>query len=90
MTSKLSVLGTAAALGMLLAVSGCGSSDGAPGSTANNSGVAPGGQPQTSATDAFISRVMAVIGSTSETDEPADIKSITVTTPEDAEPVPVS
>ncbi|HYD94692.1 MAG TPA: hypothetical protein VEC01_05150 [Noviherbaspirillum sp.] len=55
--------------------------------TANATG--NGQQPPTTA-DAFIARVLAVINSTSETAEPVEVESITVTSPEDVEPVPVS
>lgn len=40
--------------------------------------------------DAFIDKVMQIIGVTTEHDEPGSIDSVTVTRPEDAEPVPVS
>ena len=100
MTSKHTVRSTTSAFLLALALAGCGGGDGelqssAPGTggssgSGGSSGDSSGGQQSGSSPDAFISRVIAIIDSTSETAEPEDISSVTGTKPEDAEPVPVS
>ena len=104
MTSKRSVLSAASAILLALALAGCGGGDGealASGGGSSGGGSSGGGssgggdsgggnQQAGSSPDAFISRVIAVINSTSDTAEPEDISSVTATKPENAEPVPVS
>lgn len=71
-----------AAVGVL---AGCGGGGG-------GSDSATATQPSTTAStaDAFISRVMSVISSSSNDAEPVSTESITVTKPEDTRPVPIS
>lgn len=91
MSSKMSFLGVAVAFSVATVLAGCGGSDGGVSSaTAANAQPASNTPQQASGADAFISRVLAIIGNTSDTAEPIGIESITVTTPEDAQPVPVS
>jgi len=70
----------AAAAALALALGACGDGDSTVGSGGAGGG---GGQ----ASDSFIAAVNAVIASTSETLEPREIESISVTSPEDTEPV---
>jgi len=69
----------AAAAALALALVACGDGDSTVGSGGAGGG---GGQ----ASDSFIAAVNAVIASTSETLEPREIESISVTSPEDTEP----
>lgn len=97
MTSKHIVRSTTSAVLLALVLAGCGGGDGELQSSAPGTGGSSGSGGSSgdsagsgSSPDAFISRVMAVIDSTSETAEPEDIGSVTGTNPEDAEPVSVS
>lgn len=83
MNIKRSVFNTACAGFLLLALAGCGGSDG--GDQVSGPGTGSGSSP-----DAFINRVIAVIDNTSETAEPEDIGSVNPTKPENAEPVSVN
>ena len=71
----------AAAAALVLALGACGDGGTAVGSGGGGGGGAGGGP-----SDAFISAVNAVIANTSETLEPREIESISVTTPENTEP----
>ncbi len=68
------LLGSALTIGL----AGCGSS---------NSG---GGSASAFGGDSFLSQVGTFVGTSSETDEPAVIDSITITTPETTDSVPLS
>lgn len=90
MRNKHSLPGLVIVLCFMLA--GCSGGDGEPGNPTfkTNTSKTDNGQQQPAAADAFISRVMAVIDSTSETAVPVDLNAITVTTPEDATSAPIS
>lgn len=97
MSSKQSFLGMVSVLCVAGALAGCGGGDGGANIASNvNAQPGSGTTPQASgaggsgAADAFISRVLAILGSSSDTAEPVDIGTITVTTPDNAEPVPLS
>lgn len=72
-----------AAAGVL---TGCGGGGSGGGESATST------QPSSTAStaDAFVSRVMSIIGSTSDDAKPVPMESITVTKPEDTKPVPIS
>lgn len=72
---------TAAALAMTLA--GCGGGGDSGGSTNAGADQAP-------AADSFLSRVAALVGASTDTAEAQDIGSVQATTPDNAEPIPVS
>jgi hypothetical protein len=80
MLSKHSFLSAVPALALALVLAGCGG-----GNRGSHDFAEGDGTP-----DSFISRVIAIVSSMSETDEPEDIGSIEVTMPEETEPVPVS
>jgi len=93
MSNKRSLLGATTVCCLVFGLAGCSGGDGGAASSAvkSNSATAPDtGQPPPVAADAFITRVLAVINSTSETAEPTEIESTTVTSPEDVAPVPAS
>ncbi len=80
MTNK-RLYATGAALLLTLALGACGgsSNDDNNGGQGSNAG----------ASDAFFARVLALIGTTSETAPPEPIDSIAVTTPDTIEPAPL-
>jgi len=93
MSNKRSLLGSATALCLVLGLAGCSGGDGELGSSSvktNTTDATENGQQPPARADAFITRVLAIVNSTSETAEPVEVESVTVTSPEDAEPVPVS
>lgn len=83
---------------LALAIAGCGGGDGDAGLVASNntgtgSGAGPGASPGPDAgqtADSFINKVLKIIGMTAENTEPLAIEEITVTSPDNTEPVPVS
>lgn len=86
MSDKSSYLVWPAVLMLSLILAGCGGGGGGSGNTSarNNTGG------QSIDSDSFLSRVNAIIGNNSETAEPESIESVTETTPENTEPVPIS
>ena len=93
MSNKRSLLGSATAFCLVFVLVGCSGGDGGMGSGSvktNTTSATDNGQQAPTAADTFITRILAVINSTLETAEPVDIESITVTSPEDAEPVPAT
>ena len=93
MSNKRSLLGSPIALCLALVLAGCSGGDGGMGSSSiktNTTTATDNGQQAPTAADTFVTRILAVINSTSETAEPVEIESLTVTSPEDAEPVPAS
>ncbi|HEV2610704.1 MAG TPA: hypothetical protein VGU61_10600 [Noviherbaspirillum sp.] len=73
-------------IGMSAVLAACGGSGG-DGAVANPGGSNP---PPMSTVDAFFTRVMALIGSSSDNTEPVAVDSVSPTTPEDSEPSPLS
>ena len=78
MLTKYPALGRATVFGLVLLLSACGGGGGSKGKR--------GSDEQANGSDSFISRVMSLIGNSSDTAEPIDIKSIEVTSPENTEP----
>lgn len=86
MLNKRHLLQAATATALLLSLAACGGgSSGTASTAADNTGAT-----QAPATDSFLSRVAALIGTTSDTAEPQDIGSVQATTPDSTEPMPVS
>ncbi|MGN6704015.1 MAG: hypothetical protein ACTHKB_13770 [Burkholderiaceae bacterium] len=81
---RLIFLSLGAALTMALAGCGGGSDSG----SAAASSPPPGATASTS--DAFVTRVLAIIGMTSDTAAPVPVDDIAVSTPETTSPVPVN
>lgn len=83
---KRSLLNAVPALGLALMLAACGGGGDEP------QAFTGGGdqQSETGTPGGFVTQVMAIINSTSDTAEPDDIESINATMPEDAEPAPVS
>lgn len=81
MTNK-RLYGAGAALLLTLALSACGGGD----TGVDNNG---GQTANAGASDAFFQRVLALIGTSSDTAPPDAIDSIAVTTPETIEPAPL-
>ena len=75
MSANISALTKAATFGLVLLLGACGGG----GSKNRSSNQAPN--------DSFVSQVLSIIGTTSETAEPVDIKSIELTRPENTQPV---
>ena len=73
-----------AALALLLALAACGGSSNDHGSD-NDGGQAANPGP----TDAFVAKVQAIIGTSSDNTEPESIDAVAVTTPETTEPAPL-
>jgi hypothetical protein len=101
MLIKRSHLLAATAVVLALGMAGCGGGDGGDlGFTANNNARAgsgsggasgsAGGSGNGQSSNAFISRVMEIIGMTAENAEPVAIESVTVSSPDNTEPEPVS
>lgn len=84
MPNKHFLMQAAAASALLLTLAGCGG-----GGDGGVSGASTGAE-QTPASDSFLSRVAALIAVSSETAEAQDIGSLQATTPDNAEPIPVS
>ncbi|HEV2610020.1 MAG TPA: hypothetical protein VGU61_07110 [Noviherbaspirillum sp.] len=78
-------LATAACV-LAFAITGCGGSAGDMAVKVNTNMGTAGSQ----SSDAFIDRVKPIISATTEHDGPHAIDSITVTRPEDTEPIPIS
>jgi predicted small lipoprotein YifL len=82
MKKLLSILAVSASI---LALSACGGGGGS-----YDSGTTPPPSSSTPGADGFFNEVMRILGMTSESSEPEAVESVTVTSPEDAEPAPVS
>jgi hypothetical protein len=79
----------AAASAMLLALGACGGGGGGGDNGGGNAGAGadtPSGQ---LAADSFFDKVLALIGTTSETEAPVAVDSYEPTTPENAQPKPL-
>ena len=99
MLNKRFFFSAAAGTALVLGLAGCGGSDGDTGIAAANPGTGAGagngtatpGNPEQPATNvSFVDRVLAIIGATSDTTEPQAIESVTVSTPDNTQPQPVS
>lgn len=81
------ILAAGAVLLAVAALSACGGgSDGGGSSDGGNGGSQTSGP---GASDAFFTRVLALIGSSPDNTEPVAIGEIAVTTPDDSEPAPL-
>lgn len=90
MRKNILLKGPAAAL-LVLALASCGGGGGGGGESVAANNTAQANDPgQAASNDSFLSRVIALVQSMSETSEPDNIDSITVTTPETSEPQPIS
>ena len=98
MLIKRFLLSAVSAVILALGIAGCGGGDDDLGSVAsNNTGASAGAESATGsgtgtgqASDTFISRVMQIIGATADNAEPVATDSVTVTNPDNTEPVPIS
>lgn len=84
MLNKRFLMQAAAAAALALSLAACGGGGGDSGASAS------AGADPAPATDSFLSRVAALIGTSSDTAEAQDIGSVQATTPDNTEPIPVS
>lgn len=87
------LMAPAAAL-LAFAMAGCGGGDSGNGSTASGSGAASANSTgnntlQSAATDSFLSQIMNLIASTSDTAEPVAVDATPAPMPDNTEPVPI-
>lgn len=74
---------------LMFALSACGGSGGAYDAGGTPPMATPSAAPPPSKTDAFITAVLALLGTSDDSAEPAAIDAVAATAPDDGEPAPV-
>lgn len=90
MTNSHLLAGAVATATVMMMLTGCGGSDSAIGSGAVAGPSTATNTEQSTAGDTFLAKVRMLIASSSDTSQPDAIESVTITTPENTSPEPLS